>query len=143
MNSVNLVGRLTRDPRSTMTESGMCISKFSIAIDRPRGKDGEDRGADFPSIVVFGKQAENCQKYLAKGRLVAVAGRLTTGSYENREGQKVYTTEVTADRVEFLEYASGDTGSRTNTGRTQNVVEEPAEEFEPSGFAALDGDVPF
>lgn len=121
----------------------MCISKFSIAIDRPKSKEGEDRGADFPSIVVFGKQAENCQKYLAKGRLVAVAGRLTTGSYENREGQKVYTTEVTADRVEFLEFASGDAGSRANTGRTQNVTEESAEEFEPSGFAALEGDIPF
>ena len=121
----------------------MCISKFSIAIDRPKSKEGEDRGADFPSIVVFGKQAENCQKYLAKGRLVAVAGRLTTGSYENREGQKVYTTEVTADRVEFLEFASGDAGSRANTGRAQSVTEEPAEEFEPSGFAALEGDFPF
>lgn len=139
MNSVNLIGRLTRDPRTTTTESGMCISKFSIAIDRPRGKEGEDRGADFPNIVVFGKQAENCQKYLAKGRKIAVVGRLTTGSYENSEEKKVFTTEVTADRVEFLEYASGDTGSRTNAGRTQNV----AEEFEPSGFAALEGDVPF
>lgn len=101
MNNVTLIGRLTRDPE-TREGSNVAVANFSIAIDRPPKKDGT-READFPRIVVFGKQAENCLQYLSKGRLVAIEGRIQTGSYTNRNGDKVYTTDVVANRVEFLE----------------------------------------
>ncbi|MDD4390302.1 MAG: single-stranded DNA-binding protein [Eubacteriales bacterium] len=118
MNSVILIGRLTRDPEVRyVPESQLAVARFSIAIDRPPRKDGAKQ-TDFPRITVFGKQAENCERYLSKGRLVGVQGRIQTGSYKNKEGQTVYTTDVVADRIEFLEWGdksespSGDSQSR-------------------------------
>ena len=92
MNNVILIGNLTRDPEYRESGNGVC--KFSVAI-----KEGEQ--VSYPTVVVFGKQAENCKKYLSKGSKVGVQGRIQTGSYE-KNGQKVYTTEVIAFRVEFL-----------------------------------------
>ena len=103
MNSVALIGRLTRDPEIRYTNEQMAIATFSIAIDRPPRRDGT-RETDFPRITVFGRQAENCEKYLKKGRMVGVTGRIQTGSYTNRNGDKVYTTDVVADRVEFIDW---------------------------------------
>jgi len=103
MNSVSLIGRLTRDPEVRYTGEQMAIATFSIAIDRPPRRDGT-KETDFPRITVFGKQAENCEKYLVKGRLVGIEGRIQTGSYTNKNGDKVYTTDVVANRVEFLEW---------------------------------------
>ena len=104
MNSVSLIGRLTRDPDVRYTaESQMAVARFSIAIDRPARRDGGEQQTDFPNIVVFGRQAENCERFLKKGRLVGIQGRLQTGSYTNKDGVKVYTTDVVANRVEFLE----------------------------------------
>ncbi|MDY6283079.1 MAG: single-stranded DNA-binding protein, partial [Erysipelotrichaceae bacterium] len=97
MNQVALIGRLTRDPEVRWTQDQMAIASFSIAIDRPPRKDGT-KDTDFPRITVFGRQAENCEKYLKKGRLVGITGRIQTGSYE-KDGVKVYTTDVVADRV--------------------------------------------
>lgn len=111
MNSVALIGRLTRDPEVRWTQDQMAIATFSIAIDRPPRKDGT-RGTDFPRITVFGRQAENCEKYLKKGLLVGIVGRIQTGSYE-KDGQKIYTTDVVADRVEFLEW--GDSSRQTQS----------------------------
>lgn len=111
MNSVALIGRLTRDPEVRYTGDQMAIATFSIAIDRPPRRDGT-KETDFPRITVFGRQAENCEKYLRKGRLVGVTGRIQTGSYTNRDGNKVYTTDVVADRVEFLEWGDRDGGSQ-------------------------------
>ena len=102
MNSVVLIGRLTRDPELRYTTSQMAVATFSLAIDRPV-RAGKERETDFPRVTVFGKQAENCEKYLAKGRMAAVQGRLQTGSYTNKEGQKVYTTEVIIDTQEFAD----------------------------------------
>ena len=102
MNQVILIERLARDRELSYTpntQSAMC--RFTIAVDRPR-RQGEDAGADFIRITVWGRQAETCDRYLSKGRQVAVAGRIQTGSYKNREGVTVYTTDVVADRVEFL-----------------------------------------
>lgn len=110
MNSVQLIGRLTRDPEVRYTQSNMAIATFSIAIDRPPRQDGT-KETDFPRITVFGRQAENCERYLVKGRLVGIEGRIQTGSYTNRNGDKVYTTDVVANRVEFLEW-----GDRQNQG---------------------------
>ena len=111
MNSVSLIGRLTRDPDVRYGgENQTAIARFSIAIDRMPGRNGEKQ-TDFPNIVCFGKTAELVERYMSKGRLVGVTGRLQTGSYTNKEGQKVFTTEVVADRVEFL-----DRGDRTEGG---------------------------
>ena len=110
MNSVQLIGRLTRDPEVRYTGDQMAIATFSIAIDRPPRRDGT-RETDFPRITVFGRQAENCEKYLTKGRLVGIEGRIQTGSYTNRNGDKVYTTDVVANRVEFLEWGDRQGGS--------------------------------
>ena len=98
MNSVQLVGNLTRDPQTNyVSDTQMAVCRFAVAISR-----GKDKGADYPNVVVFGKQAENCEKYLHKGSKVAVEGRIQTGSYEKSDGTKVYTTDVIANRIEFL-----------------------------------------
>jgi len=127
-----LIGRLTRDPEVRyLPESQMAVATFSIAIDRIQ-RAGKEKQTDFPRITVFGKQAENCEKYLAKGRLVGVQGRLQTGSYKNKDGATVYTTDVVADRVEFLGGDKGDMPARAS------------EPDIPDGFQALeDDDVPF
>ena len=114
MNQVVLIGRLARDPELSYTpntQSAMC--RFTIAVDRPR-RQGEDAGADFIRITVWGRQAETCDRYLSKGRQVAIQGRIQTGSYKNREGVTVYTTDVVADRVEFL---GGGQGGQNNGGQ--------------------------
>lgn len=132
MNSVVLIGRLTRDPEVRYTESQLAVARFSIAINRVPGRDGQDRGADFPNIVVFGKQAENCERFLTKGRQVAIQGHIQTGSYE-KDGRKVYTTDVVADRVEFLEW--GDRSQSSAQGSSAGI---------PEGFQAIDDDdIPF
>ena len=101
MNSVILVGNLTRDPEVRQTTSGETVCAFTIAVERPQ-KEGQQKQTDFPRITVFGKQGDSCGRYLKKGRTVAVQGRLQTGSYTNKNGEKVYTTDVVANRVEFL-----------------------------------------
>lgn len=96
----------------------MAVCRFTLAVDRPRRKDGE-QGADFIQITVWDRLAENCGRYLAKGRQVAVQGRIQTGSYTNREGQKVYTTDVVANNVEFLGSANSE-NPRSNGFNQQN-----------------------
>ena len=102
MNSVILIGRLARDPELRYTpNSQTAIAHITLAVDRPV-QQGRERQADFIRVTVFGRQAETVERYLKKGRQVAVSGRIQTGSYQNRDGQTVYTTDVVADRVEFL-----------------------------------------
>ena len=102
MNRVELIGRLTRDPELRYTGSNIATTRFTLAVNRPfQGQNGE-QGTDFINIVVWRKQAENVKKYCSKGSLVAVEGRIQTGSYE-KDGQRVYTTDVVADSVQFLE----------------------------------------
>ena len=115
MNSVVLIGRLARDPELSYTPNTQtAVTRFTLAVDRPR-RQGEDQGADFIRITVFGRQAETCDRYLSKGRQAAVLGRIQTGSYKNREGATVYTTDVIADRVEFLGGGQGGQGASRNT----------------------------
>ncbi len=106
MNQVALIGRLTKDPELQKTEGGTSYTRFNIAIDR-RGPEGE-KEADFPRIVAWGKQAENCVEYLGKGRLVGVTGRLATGQYDHPDGHRVFVTEVNARFVEFLDFKTDD-----------------------------------
>lgn len=102
MNSVQLVGRLTRDPEVRYTDGGTSIARFNIACDRRFSRDG-DSTADFISCVAFGKTAEFMEKYFFKGKKIGLNGRIQTGSYTNKDGQKVYTTDVIAENVEFVE----------------------------------------
>lgn len=133
MNSVVFIGRLTRDPEIRYTAgTQMAVCTFTVAIDRPV-KAGSEKQTDFPRVTCFGKQAENCERFLAKGRLVGVQGRIQTGSYTNKDGATVYTTDVVADRVEFLEW--GD--------RKQSGAAAAGQEDVPEGFAAIDEDIPF
>ena len=102
MNRVELIGRITRDPELRYTSSNIATTRFTLAVNRPfQGQDGQ-QGTDFINIVVWRKQAENVKKYVSKGSLVAVEGRIQTGSYE-KDGQRIYTTDVVADSVQFLE----------------------------------------
>ena len=102
MNSVSLVGRLTRDPEIKTTNSGGSYARFSIAVDR-RGKDA---GTDFINIVAFGKTSEFIERYFRKGQRIGINGRIQTGSYEGKDGKKVYTFDVIAENVEFVESKS-------------------------------------
>lgn len=104
MNKVELLGRLTRDPeiRYSQGEKNMCIARYTLAVDRRFKKDGE-QSADFIQCVAFGKMAEFVEKWFKQGTKIAVIGRIQTGSYTNKDGQKVYTTEVVVEEQEFAE----------------------------------------
>ena len=135
MNNVVLIGRLTRDPELRYLQTGTALCKFGLAVDKNLSKDKkqemEAKGqytADFINIVVWGKMAENCADYLAKGRLVGIQGRIQSGSYTADDGTKRYTTDVVANNVEFLEW-----GDKSNQ---QNDI--------PDGFYPVDDDnIPF
>lgn len=99
MNNVTLVGRLVRNPEMKTLSNDNAMTTFTLAVDREFSREKE---ADFLRIVVYGKPAENCNKYLAKGSQAAVKGRIQTGSYTKQDGTKVYTTDIVAERVEFL-----------------------------------------
>lgn len=122
MNNVVLIGRLTRDPELRyIPNSGTAVSTFTLAVDKGLSKDKKQEmesknqpTADFIRIIVWGKMGENCANYLAKGRLVGVQGRIQTGSYDDKDGKRVYTTEVVANNVEFLEW--GDKKDNNNSG---------------------------
>lgn len=126
MNKVILMGRLTRDPetRYTQGDNPVCVSRYTLAVDR-RGKDND---ADFINCVAFGRGGEFAEKYLRQGTKIAVTGRIQTGSFFNREGKKVYTTEVVIEDHEFAESKKGETKE-----------EKPQEKFDPIG----DEELPF
>lgn len=113
LNRVILIGRLTRDPDLRYTPSGVAVTQFTIAVDRPFTQGGE-READFIPVVTWRQLAETCANYLKKGRLVAVEGRIQVRNYENNEGKKVYVTEVIADNVRFLESNRNQESTGTN-----------------------------
>lgn len=120
MNNIVLIGRLTRDPELRyLPNGGTAISNFTLAIDKGLSKDKKSEmesqnkpTADFIRIIAWGKLGENCCNYLVKGRLVGIQGRLQSGSYDDKDGKKVHTTDVVATNVEFLEW--GDKKENTN-----------------------------
>lgn len=149
MNSVALIGRLTKDPEVRyISENQMAVASFTVAIDRPV-KAGQEKKADFPRVTAFGRTAENCERFLAKGRLVGIQGRIQTGSYTNKDGVTVYTTDIIADRVEFLEWGDrneGGGGYQSQGRSRQPSRQEPADmDMDvPEGFRAVDeDDIPF
>lgn len=135
MNSVLITGRLVKNVECKYTQSQMAVAQFTVAINRPK-KNGEDNGADFPRCIAFGKTAENLEKFTSKGRLIAVQGRIQTGSYKNKNGDTVYTTDVIADRVEFLEW--GEKKDRSDRDDDPYDAENPYD-----SFAAVYTDCPF
>lgn len=134
MNKVILMGRLTRDPdvRYSTSQSGdnLAIARYTLAVDRRFVRQGADnqQSADFISCVAFGKQGEFAEKYLKQGTKIAVTGRIQTGSYTNKEGQKVYTTEVVVEEQEFAESKKdGANAQATPQGNASPSV--PADQF--------------
>ncbi len=119
MNKVILMGRLTRDPevRYSGADNKMAVARYTLAVDRRFKRDGSEDSADFISCVAFGKSAEFAEKYLGKGTKLVVEGRIQTGSYTNKDGQKVYTTDVIVENSEFAESkaASGGGGIRSES----------------------------
>ena len=122
MNNVAIVGRLVRDveARYTQGENPMAIARFSVAVDRRFKKDGEQT-ADFISVVAFGKTGEFVDKYFSKGMRIGLTGRIQTGSYD-KDGVKIYTTDVVAEQVEFVESKSSSEGQTTSQPKTDTFV---------------------
>ena len=131
MNKAILIGRLTKDPEVRYTSSNRAVCQFTIAIDRPfTNQASGQREADFINIVAWDKTGENVGKYMTKGRLVAVEGRIQTRNYENNEGRRVYVTEVVASNVQFLESRNA-----TPNNNSFNSMPEPPVEKTPYDFA--------
>jgi len=150
MNVVVLTGNLARDPEKSVTGTGMTVARFTIAVNRFGRKDGGD-SADFIRVTAFDKQAELVLQYLAKGRKVGVEGRIQTGSYTDKDGKKVYTTDVIANRVEFLDskgqseggynapFEARPSGDFAVAPPSASYTAPAADEL-PSGFAEMDED---
>ena len=118
MNKAILMGRLTRDPevRYTQGENQMAIARYTLAVDRRFNRNGDENTADFISCVAFGKAGEFAERYFRKGTKIAVTGRIQTGSYTNKDGVKVYTTDVVVEDQEFAESKNSNNNSGDNYG---------------------------
>lgn len=125
MNSVILIGRLTRDPELRyIPSSGNAVTNFDIAVDRSyQGSDGNKK-TDFFKIQVWGKKAESCANYLVKGRLVAVKGSIQNRSYETTEGEKRYITEIVVDRLQILEWEKEQNNTQKNNYTEAQIDDE-------------------
>ena len=140
MNNVILIGRLIKDVELRYTQSSNATyARFTLAVDKGMSKDKKQEleangqpTADFINIVVWGKQAENCQKYLQKGRNVAIQGRIQSGSYTAQDGSKRYTTEVWAERVQFIDW-----------GEKKEDHTQPFGQFDEISFETTNEDIPF
>lgn len=152
MNKVFLIGRLSRDPELRHTTSGMPVCQINVAISRPVGQ-GKEPETDFINVVVWNKQAENVSKYLAKGRQIAIEGRIQTRNYDNNEGKRVYVTEVIASNVEFLGSANDQTRNTqqfndnpfdtdVSSQETANLDDDPFASFGEK-VEISDNDLPF
>ena len=117
MNKVILIGRLTKDPevRYSQGENSAAVARYSLAVDRKFKQDGQPT-ADFINCIAFGKSGEFAEKYLRKGTKIAITGRIQTGSYTNKDGNKVYTTDVVVEEHEFVESKCANSNTNTNAG---------------------------
>lgn len=140
MNKVVLMGRLTREPdvRYTQGQDQKCIARYTLAVDRRKARDSEGQQADFISCVAFGKSGEFVEKYCHKGTKLVVSGRIQTGSYTNRDGQKVYTTDVVAEDQEFAESKSA-AGNGTGEAVRTDAAAGASGENQSNSEAAGDG----
>lgn len=147
MNKVIIVGRLTRDP-DIRTTANSTMASFSVAVDRRYKQEGQP-DADFPRVIAWGKTAEFIEKYFHKGMKIAIEGRIQTGSYQNQNRQTIYTTDVIAEAVEFVESKaasqSGGGGNNSGSGQSQNNA--PAPKTDDEGWMnipeGVDEELPF
>lgn len=139
MNQVNLIGRLTSDPELRHTQSDVAITRFSIAVDR-RVKAGEEKQTDFINIIAWKQTAEFICKYFSKGQRIALTGRIQTGSYTDRDGNKRYTFDVVAENVEFCESKEKSSESKS-VQKAQSQAEEKAVEI--TDYNGYSQDLPF
>lgn len=133
MNRVVLIGRLTKEPEANSTTGGVSVCKFTLAVDRRFKQEGQQQ-ADFIPIVTWRGQADNCAKYLHKGSQIAVCGSIQTRSYDDKNGNKVYMTEVIAEEVQFL--SKGTNVAENSLNSSQNA-------FESQMTPAEDDEIPF
>ena len=153
MNKVILIGRLVRDPELRYTQANQAVCKFTLAVDkklsREKREEAEAAGrptADFPRIIVWGKQAENASRYLFKGSQCAIEGRIQTGSYQDSEtGKTVYTTDIVGDNVEFLSKSTQEVRKGNRQGNTYQDNSGGSDEFFDDDFTEVqdDGRIPF
>ena len=143
MNKVILMGRLTREPevRYSQGDNPMAIARFSLAVDRRRQNNADGQSADFINIVAFGRLGEFAEKYLHKGTKIALSGRIQTGSYTNKDGQRVYTTDIVADDIEFAE-SKNSSNAELSGNATNNQIPADSDGFMniPEG---IDEELPF
>lgn len=148
MNKVILMGRLTRDPevRYSQGDNATAIARFTLAVDRRIKRDNE-ASADYINCVSFGRSAEFAEKYFHKGTKIVIVGRIQTGSYTNKDGQKVYTTDIVIEEQDFAESKAA--SQQNNSGNTQNTsnswqTQQPKPQTSPDGFmSAGDEELPF
>lgn len=136
MNKVILIGNLTKDPEGGETSSGISYSRLSIAVNRPFTDENGERQADFFNVTVWRTQAENCVRYLCKGKKVCVVGRIQNRVYEDRDGNKRIATDIIAEEVEFLSPAS-------NSSETEQTPPKAKTTPPKSQLEAVDEDLPF
>ena len=148
MNKVILMGRLTRDPkvRYSQGENATAVARFTLAVDRRIKRDNE-ASVDYINCVSFGRSAEFAEKYFHKGTMIAIAGRIQTGSYTNKDGQKVYTTDIVIEEQDFAESKAA--SQQNNSGNAQNAsnnqqAQQPKPQTSPDGFMSADDEgLPF
>ena len=151
MNKTILMGRLTRDPeiRYSSGENQTAIARYTLAVDRRYKRQGDDQTADFINCVVFGRGAEFAEKYLHQGIKIVVTGRIQTGSYTNKDGHKVYTTEVVIEEQEFAESkaAAAQNGTTQSGSSTGNTIRQAPASAPADGFMdipdAIEEELPF
>lgn len=145
MNKVILMGRLTRDPdvRYSGADNQMAVARYTLAVDRRFKKDGGEDSTDFISCVAFGKTAEFAEKYIRKGTKLLVEGRIQTGSYTNKDGQKVYTTDVVVENSEFAESKQASSGGDFRTESMPEPVSAMGADFMNIPDGVEDEGLPF
>ncbi len=131
INRVILIGNLTRDPELRYTPSGVAVTTFTLAVNRPYTSQSGERETDFINIVAWRQLADLCANYLRKGRQAAVEGRLQTRSYDNKEGKRVYVTEVVAENVQFLGSRTGAEGNSFDPGHGGSRPAAKGNDFDP------------
>lgn len=145
MNKVILIGRLTRDPE-IRTTANSTMALFSVAVDRRFKQEGQP-DADFPRVIAWGKTAEFIEKYFHKGMKIGIEGRIQTGSYQNQNGQTIYTTDVIAEAVEFVESKNASGSAGGNNGGGSNTQSAPAPQTSDDGWMnipeGVDEELPF
>lgn len=151
MNKVILMGRLTREPeiRYSTGENQTTIARYTLAVDRRFKRPGDDQTADFINCVVFGRGAEFAENYLHQGTKIVAVGRIQTGSYTNKDGQRVYTTDVIVEEQEFAESKAAAAGNSGNMGGYQQAAPSRPEPTQAAGDGfmnipdAIDEELPF